>query len=108
MANQFGTALRTLRNDLGLSQLALAGAISTTQRHISFLETGRSQPTRDFVTRLSTQLAISLPHRALLFDAAGFQNPYRHDYLDEGGLEQLLDMLEARALHHWPFPRLRA
>lgn len=104
MENSFGAALRTLRQDLGLSQLALATAISTTQRHVSFLETGRSRPSKDFVVRISTDLSVSLPQRAMLFDAAGFTNPYRNQSFGDQELSALLDTIEARALAHWPYP----
>lgn len=100
----FGLALRNLRADLGLSQLALAGVLSTTQRHISFLETGRSLPSRGFVIRLSTELSLSLPQRAALFDAGGFDNPYRHRAFGSDEILHVLDMLERRLLAHWPFP----
>lgn len=104
MSQIFGSALKTIRADLALSQLALAGALGTTQRHVSFLETGRSRPTRDFVIRLSTGLSLSLPQRAALFDAAGFDNPYRRRDFGAQEMADVLDMLDRRALRHWPFP----
>ncbi|MGZ9812045.1 MmyB family transcriptional regulator [Pseudoroseicyclus sp. H15] len=100
----FGSALKTLRSDLGLSQLALAGALGTTQRHVSFIESGRSRATREFLIRLCTGLALSLPQRAMLFDAAGLANPFRHDDFGAAEMEALLDRIERRVLRHWPFP----
>ncbi|WP_373355401.1 helix-turn-helix domain-containing protein [Pseudoroseicyclus sp. CXY001] len=101
---QVGPALQNLRQDLGLSQLALAGRIGTTQRHVSFVETGRSRATRDFLIRLCTELALSLPQRAMLFSAAGLPNPFRHEGFGAAEMEALLDRLERRVLRHWPFP----
>ena len=102
--NTFGTALKTMRAELGLSQLDLAGEIGTTQRHVSFLETGRSQPSVEFVGRLATGLELSLTQRAALFDAVSGRNPYRRADFDSDQVKAVLDMLELRALRHWPFP----
>lgn len=100
----FGTALKLMRSELGLSQLDLASEIGTTQRHVSFLETGRSQPSVDFVGRLATGLELSLTQRAALFDAVSGRNPYRRENFDADRVKSVLDMLELRALRHWPFP----
>ena len=48
----FGPALRAIRAELGLTQEAVAHALRTTQRHLSFLETGRSAPTREMLGRI--------------------------------------------------------
>ncbi|MFY0680735.1 MAG: helix-turn-helix domain-containing protein [Thalassovita sp.] len=106
MTNAFGQTLRTLRTDLSLSQLDLAHELGTTQRHLSFLETGRSKPSTEFVIRLATGLSLSLGQRAALFDASGFANPYRHQFFGDQDRAAVLDMLERRALRHWPFPGL--
>lgn len=103
MTTNFGLALKTMRMQLGLSQLELATAIDSTQRHVSFLETGRSQPSSSFVARLATGLSLSLGQRAALFDALGAANPYRRRDFDADQLRSVLDMLENRALRHWPF-----
>jgi len=70
------------------------------------LETGRSQPSRDFVIRIATDLNLSLPQRAALFDASGHKNPYRQSDFGEAHMTSMLDMLERRVLQHWPFPGL--
>ena len=49
----FGRVLRRWRGARGLSQLALATAAETSTRHLSFLETGRAQPSREMVLRLA-------------------------------------------------------
>nr|WP_255552465.1 helix-turn-helix domain-containing protein [Maritimibacter dapengensis] len=103
MQSSFGLALKSMRADLGLSQLGLAEALGSTQRHISFLETGRSRPSPSFVIRLATDLSLSLLQRAALFDAAGMQNPYRRRDFGTAELTELLDSLERRVLRHWPF-----
>ncbi len=100
----FGASLRLLRKELHLSQEALAAAVGTTQRHVSFLETGRSAPTRDMLARIATGLGLSPPQRASLFEASGFRNPFPHRRLDQAELVDLLDLLSCHVLRHWPFP----
>ncbi|HEU0061767.1 MAG TPA: helix-turn-helix transcriptional regulator, partial [Hyphomicrobiaceae bacterium] len=56
----FPLRLTTLRKQHGLSQLQLATTADCSQRHISFLELGRTRPSRDMVQRLSLALGLSL------------------------------------------------
>src|SRR4030095_5903607 len=56
----FGSGLRWWRERRGFSQLDLAGAAETTQRHLSFLESGRASPSREMVLRLATVPGLSL------------------------------------------------
>lgn len=102
----FGAVLKDVRGQLGLSQAALAGELSTTQRHISFLETGRSNPTPAFLTRLCRELGLSVAQRANLFEASGLHSPYERRRFDSAEIAAVLDMIENRILAHWPFPAL--
>lgn len=102
----FGHALRDVRAALNLSQLALAEELSSTQRHISFLETGRSQPTPHFLSRICSELGLSAGQRASLFEASGYENPYRKRSIDDAEITETLDLIEARILGNWPFPAL--
>lgn len=104
MGQEFGSALREMRGQLGLSQMALADVIGTTQRHLSFLETGRAAPSAAMVTRLVSGLNLSVAQRARLFDASGLGNPYRPTRPAADRVARTLDMMEARILAHWPFP----
>jgi len=104
MSTSFGSTLNTLRRELGLSQAALADKLRTTQRHVSFLETGRSQPGRAMLGRLVTDLGVNAAQRANLFAASGFHNPYKKRTLSSAEVSQTLDMIEKRLLAHWPFP----
>ncbi|MEO0322847.1 MAG: helix-turn-helix domain-containing protein [Myxococcota bacterium] len=99
----FGAALRSVRRQLGLTQLALAHQIRTTQRHVSFLETGRSAPSRRMLGRLCTELPLSDPQRRALFRASGFENPFPMQP-DPDARAAGLALLEQRVLAHWPFP----
>lgn len=101
---EFGTALRQVRQSLGLSQGELAARLASTQRHISFLETGRSEPSRQMLGRLATDLALNASQRTALFEASPFKSPYPKRDLNSAEIVAALDMLQARALAHWPFP----
>lgn len=100
----FGPALKELRGQLGLSQSALALELGTTQRHVSFLETGRSQPGRAMIARMVAELDLSAAQRAALFDASGYRNPYKRRSFDSAEVTEALDLIENRLLVHWPFP----
>jgi len=67
----FGNLLRHLRDQRGLSQLALSLRVETTTRHLSYLENGRSRPGRDLVLRLADSLELPLRSRNELLVAAG-------------------------------------
>jgi len=102
--NGFGSALRALRQTLGLSQMALAHRLHSTQRHISFLETGRSRATPAFLQRLCTELNLSAAQRGALFEASDLRNPYPARGPDDAEIARALDLIEHRVLRNWPFP----
>jgi transcriptional regulator with XRE-family HTH domain len=104
MMATFGPVLNNLRHELGLSQSAIAARLGTTQRHVSFLETGRSQPSRAMLGRLVTDLNLSAGQRAALFAASGLRNPYKRRDFSSAEVAETLDMIEHRLLAHWPFP----
>ncbi len=68
----FGSVLRDWRNHRRISQLSLSTQTGISQRHISFLETGRSQPSRATVLALSDSLDIPLRERNVLLHSAGY------------------------------------
>lgn len=100
----FGPQLKTLRQELGLSQGALALALDSTQRHVSFLETGRSAPSREMVGRIATNLSLSAGQRATLFEASGYHSPYPRRAPGSDDVKSALDMMERQILGHWSFP----
>ncbi|MFK7844448.1 MAG: helix-turn-helix domain-containing protein [Rhodothermales bacterium] len=104
ISQSFGSALKSIRQDLGLSQEALANIVGTTQRHLSFLETGRSTPTRSMIARIVTSVRLPSANRALLFEAAGFRSPYPQRKLDDDDVQGTLDLITSQLLRHWPFP----
>ena len=100
----FGIVLRAVRRDLRMTQEAVAHAVGTTQRHLSFLETGRSDPTLPMLSRLVAGLDLKAAHRAALFAASGFRNPYPKRAFNGEELQRTLDLMERQVLRHWPFP----
>ncbi|MCI0662345.1 MAG: helix-turn-helix domain-containing protein, partial [Acidobacteria bacterium] len=67
-----GTILRDWRRRRHLSQLDLACEADISSRHLSFLETGRSQPSRDMVLHLAERLDVPLRERNSMLLAAGY------------------------------------
>jgi transcriptional regulator with XRE-family HTH domain len=68
----FGRELRRWRRSVGLSQLRLAVEAGVSARHLSFIETGRAQPSRELVLRLAAQLRLPAGEQSALLLAAGF------------------------------------
>ncbi|MEV8614576.1 helix-turn-helix transcriptional regulator [Amycolatopsis sp. NPDC051373] len=102
----FATALRDARTRRRLSQLDLALAAGTTQRHVSFLERGRSAPGRGMVVRVAEALGLPLRERNALLLAAGFAPRYAETPLDDPRLAPVLDSLTALLDGHRPYPAL--
>lgn len=102
----FGEALRELRRSRDLSQLALAEVAGTSQRHISFLEIGRSQPSRAMVLQIAEALGLSLANRNRLLVAAGYAAAYPQRALDEASMQPLRQALQRMLRHHKPFPAI--
>ncbi len=105
-AHPFGAVLKDIRASLNLSQAALALELGSTQRHLSFLETGRSTPTPSFLARICRELNLSVAQRANLYAASGAHSPYEQRALASADVTAALDMIEARVLNNWPFPAL--
>lgn len=89
--------LREWRQRRRLSQLALAVDAEISQRHLSFVESGRSRPSRDMVLRLTEQLCVPLRERNAILSAAGFAPIYGERPFDapemggvRGAIEQIL------------------
>ncbi|MQY10979.1 hypothetical protein SRB5_10930 [Streptomyces sp. RB5] len=97
-------ALRVWRTRRRVSQLELAVRAGTTQRHVSFIESGRSIPGRSMIIRLAESLEVPIRERNELLLAAGFAPVYPQTRLDDPQLEPIRTALE-RILHgHLPYP----
>jgi transcriptional regulator with XRE-family HTH domain len=71
-SNSFGTILKQWRDRRNISQLELALSSQVSQRHISFLESGRAKPSQEMVLQLAMVLEIPLRHQNLMLSSAGF------------------------------------
>jgi transcriptional regulator with XRE-family HTH domain len=87
-----------------VSQLELALRAGTTQRHVSFVERGRSLPGRSMVVRLAEALEIPLRERNALLLAAGFAPVYPQTSLDDPSLDPVRTALEHVLDGHMPYP----
>ncbi|MEO3869303.1 helix-turn-helix domain-containing protein [Nonomuraea sp. B12E4] len=102
----FAGELRRWRTRRRLSQLDLAIRADTTQRHLSFLEQGRSQPGRTMVVRLAEALELSLRERNELLLAACYAPIYAESSLDTPELSPVRDAVERILDGHLPYPAL--
>ncbi len=99
-----GTLLKHWRGVRRVSQLELALRAEVTPRHVSFVETGRSNPSREMVLTLARALDVPLRERNQMLLAAGFAPSYRQSALDEPALAQVRAALERILSHHEPYP----
>ena len=89
----FGRMLRQWRDARHMSQLTLATEAGISTRHLSFLETGRTQPSREMVLLLSRVLEVPLRSRNDLLTAAGYAPVYRETGLDAPEMAQVKQAL---------------
>lgn len=85
-----GDLLREWRRHRRLSQLDLASGAEISTRHLSFMESGRAQPSRDMILRLCEYLDIPLRERNQLLVAAGFAPVYRERAFDDPAMSSAL------------------
>jgi len=101
-----GELLREWRQRRRLSQLDLAGDADVSTRHLSYLETGRAQPSREMVLRLAERLEVPLRERNGLLTAAGYAPLYRERPLDDPELQAARDAVSRVLDGMAPFPAL--
>jgi transcriptional regulator with XRE-family HTH domain len=99
-----GELLRAWRRRRSLSQLELALEADVSSRHVSFLETGRAQPSREMVLRLAEHLAIPLRERNGLLLAAGYAPQYVERSLEEPEMAPIHQALDRFLRAHEPYP----
>jgi transcriptional regulator with XRE-family HTH domain len=100
----FGDLLRHWRKQRRVSQLDLALAAGTSQRHVSFLELGKSRPSRGMVLALAERLDIPLRARNEILIAAGHAPFYPERPLTSEALTPTVNILKRVLEHHEPYP----
>jgi transcriptional regulator with XRE-family HTH domain len=106
MTRDVGGLIREWRRRRRLSQLALASEAEISQRHLSFLESGRSRPSREMLLHLCEQLGVPLRERNVLLTAAGFAPEYPERAYDDPALAAARAVVAQVLAAHEPFPAL--
>ena len=102
----FGRLLREWRTRRRVSQLDLAVEAGVSSRHVSFIETGRAQPSREMILMLARVLDVPLRDRNDLLVAAGYAAMYRATDLDSPALEQARRALDFMLRQQEPYPAI--
>ena len=102
----FGDLLREWRQRRHLSQLELSSRTGVSSRHLSYLETGRSSPSRQMILYLAEHLDIPLRERNALLLAAEYAPVYSHRALDDNGsdMRYVREAIERLLASHGPYP----
>jgi transcriptional regulator with XRE-family HTH domain len=98
--------IRRWRENRRLSQLSLALQADVSTRHLSFVETGRSLPSREMVLHLAEELDVPLRERNTLLLAAGYAPAYSEHPLDSAGLQVVRSAVQKVLTAHEPYPAL--
>jgi transcriptional regulator with XRE-family HTH domain len=98
--------LRDWRIRRRLSQLELALEADISTKHLSFVETGRSQPSRDMILKLAERMEIPLREQNTLLLAGGFAPVYREQSLDSPDLAQARNAVQRILTGHEPYPAI--
>jgi transcriptional regulator with XRE-family HTH domain len=104
--SRFPSELRRWRTVRRMSQLELAARAGTTQRHLSFIEQGRSRRGRGIVVRLSESMDLTLRERNALLVSAGFAQAFPESSLADATLQPVRDALDTILDGHLPFPAM--
>ena len=105
-ANGFPSLLKAWRQKRRLSQLDLALDSGVSQRHVSFLESGRANPSRGMILQLSETLDVPLRERNAWLTAAGFAPIFQTRTLDDPRMGQVMSAVRMMLANHEPFPAL--
>ncbi|TNC47731.1 helix-turn-helix domain-containing protein [Rubellimicrobium rubrum] len=104
--SSFGALLQSWRHRRRFSQLDLATAAGVSQRHLSFVETGRASPSRDMVLHLADHLGVPARERNALLLAAGFAPVLKERGHDHPDLAPARRAVDAILRGHEPYPAL--
>jgi transcriptional regulator with XRE-family HTH domain len=100
----FPHLLKTWRQRRRLSQLDLALSSGVSQRHVSFLESGRAKPSRSMILQLSETLEVPLRERNDWLVAAGFAPVFKARPLDDPQMGQVMAAVRMMLANHAPLP----
>jgi transcriptional regulator with XRE-family HTH domain len=103
---QLGELLRYWRQERGKSQLDLSLDTGISQRHLSFVESGRSAPSRDFLSIVSDALNIPLRERNVLLLASGFAPQFSEQLIDAEQMAIVTRAIDRMLRQHEPHPAL--
>jgi transcriptional regulator with XRE-family HTH domain len=106
MTAPVGELLKDWRTRRRLSQLDLSNQATVSARHLSFVETGRSKPSRELVLHLAEHLDVPLRERNALLHAAGYAPVYRETPMDDADMAPVRAAIETVLRSHEPFPAL--
>ncbi len=101
-----GNLLREWRKRRRLSQLDLALDADISPRHLSFVETGRAQPSRDVVLSLADRLDVPLRERNILLTAAGYAPVYAERKIEDPALSSARAAVDLVLKGHEPYPAI--
>ncbi len=102
----FPHLLKSWRQKRRMSQLELALTSGVSQRHVSFLESGRAKPSRGMLLQLSETLEVPLRERNDWLTAAGFAPLFRARPLDDPQMAQVMSAVRMMLSNHEPFPAI--
>jgi transcriptional regulator with XRE-family HTH domain len=99
-----GDHLKGWRQRRRLSQLDLATEANISARHLSFVETGRSVPSREMLLHLAEELQIPMRERNVLLVAAGYAPIFQERPLDDPALSAAREAVDIVLQGHKPYP----
>ena len=106
IGDAFPQVLKTWRSKRRMSQLELALASGVSQRHVSFLESGRAKPSRAMILQLSETLEVPLRERNDWLAAAGFAPVFRARPLDDPQMAQVMSAIKMMLKNTEPYPAI--
>lgn len=106
MGLDFGATLKEWRQARRVSQLDLGLSAGVSSRHISFLETGRSRPSRGMVLRLCDELDVPIAQRNRMLTAAGLSPAYAERDLSEADMAPMRAAVDWTLERHDPYPAM--
>ena len=104
--SEFPLLLKTWRQKRRLSQMELALTSGVSQRHVSFLESGRARPSRRMILQLSETLEVPLRDRNDWLTAAGFAPVFKTRPLNHPQMNQVMNAVQMMLANHEPFPAI--